>query len=153
MEEIFIISYSQSDSQVSGQRTNMELDNPFSDIAVIIKSLLEDKLSLTDIESYDEIFRQAYQLLQPDSSCEERLRSLVENDNNEGLVKDPAQAAKYREEGNKYFQEQKYSESLDCYNQAVLVAPCPQTVKQQTDFQDFALSLTNRLESDFQLKI
>ena len=127
----------------------MELDNPFSDIAVIIKSLLEDKLSLTDVESYDEIFRQAYQLIHKDSSCEERMRSLVENHNNDALVKDPSQAAKYREDGNKYFQKQKYSEALECYNQAVLVAPCPETFKRQTDFPDFALSLTNRLESDF----
>ena len=127
----------------------MELDNPFSDIAVIIKSLIEDKLSWTDVESYDEIFRQAYQLIHKDSSCQERMRSLVENHNNESLVKDPTQAVKYREEGNKYFQQQKYSEALDCYNRAALVSPSPETFSQHSDFQDFALSLTNRLESDF----
>ena len=130
----------------------MERDNPFSDIAVTIQSLLEDKLNLTDIESYDEVFRQAYQHLHTDSSCQERMRSLVENHNSEALAKDPTEAAKYREEGNRYFQQQKYSEALDCYNQAALVSPSPETFKQQTDFQDFALSLTNRLESDFHLR-
>ena len=130
----------------------MERDNPFSDIALTIQSLIEDKLNLTDIDSYDEVFSQAYQLIHSDSSCQERLRSLVENHNNEALVKNPSKAAKYREEGNRYFQQQKYSEALDCYNHAVLVAPSPESFKQQTDFQDFALSLTNRLESDFQLR-
>ena len=131
----------------------MERDNPFSDIALTIQSLLEDKLNLTDIDSYDEVFSQAYQLIHSDSSCQERLRSLVEDHNNEAPVKDASQAAKYREEGNKYFQRQKYSEALEFYNQAVLISPSPETFKQQSDFQDFALSLTNRFESDFPLKI
>ena len=127
--------------------------NPFSDIAEIIKSLIEDKLNWGDIDSHDEVFRQAYHLLHNDSSCQERLRSLVEDHNNEALVKDASEAAKYREEGNKHFQRQKYSEALDCYNQSVLISPSPETFKQPTDFRDFALSLTNRFESDFPLKI
>ena len=136
-------------------KTSMERHNPFSDIAVSLRSLIEDKLTWrdSDMENYDDVFRQAYQLLHEDSSCQERMRSLIENHNNEALVKDPSQATKYREKGNKYFQQQKYSEALDCYNRAVLVAPSPQTFKQQTDFQEFALSLTNRLESDFHLKL
>ena len=138
----------------SNTRMNpLEQGNPFSDIAEITKSLMEDKLNWRDVDSYDELFHKAYQLIHNDTSSQEKMRSLVEDHNNEALVKDPSQAVKYREEGNKYFQRQKYSEALEFYNQAVLISPSPETFKQQSDFQDFALSLTNRFESDFPLTL
>ena len=130
-----------------------EETQPFSDILHTIKTLIEPTIKCRDIESkdYDKVFREAYSVIHLDESCAEKLRTLIQTKNAEALVKDAVQAVKFRDEGNKYFKEEKYSEALNCYNQSLLVAPCPQHFKQKTNFEEFALSLTNRFKSDFLL--
>jgi len=122
---------------------------PFTEVLNIIKTLIETTVQEFDCQDYDKLFCDAYRVLQQDDSCQDKIRTLIESsdEDEDALIKDKVQAAKLREEGNEYFKSEKYSEALNCYNQSVMIAPCPQTSKHQTDFVDFALSLTNRFRS------
>ena len=122
---------------------------PFTDLLNIIKTITGPAVQELDGQNYDQVFCDAYGLLQQDESCQDKIRTLIESAEKEAPVKDEVRAARFREEGNKYFKSEKYSEALSCYNQSVLIAPCPHTFYHQTDYGEFALSLTNRFRSDF----
>ena len=128
---------------------NLEQVKPLSDIVQSIKTLIEPGIQSRDSREYDKLFSEAHHLIHSDQSCLDRLRTLIESNKEDAPVKDASKATEYRDKGNKYFQKENYSEALNCYNQSLMVSPCPENFKQQSDFVEFALSLTNRFKSDF----
>ena len=121
-------------------------DNPFNNILNQLMVVIKDVVFHQDISSdseYDEQFASVYKHYKDDSKIMDALVKLLDT-GDEKLEKNVKQSVALRESGNDFFKQEKYGEALECYNKSILMAPCPQSLDQDSDHLDFALGLTNR---------
>ena len=123
--------------------------NPFIEVLEdILESVMhfEFKQSSEDDIDYDNQFERAYdQFKDQENKVHRKLTSLLEADNSKENEKDSQKAVTFREAGNKFFKEERFAESLTCYNKSILSSPCPENLEEEAgEYKDLALGLVNR---------
>lgn len=97
-------------------------------------------------DDFDGQFKDAFKHVQKNQTniLETEIGNIFESENCEKLEKNRDKSVELREKGNKYFQSDKYLEALECYNNSVILAPCPENLDKDCKYEDLAISLTNR---------
>ena len=116
--------------------------DPFSSVSNRILNYLNKKFLIDCKDSEDENFARAYKLLKKNGYLEKAFEEITSVENIGR--KDLDQAIQLKEEGNIFFQQEKFSESLSCYNDSIMLTPCSNDFDIENNSVDLAMCLTNR---------
>merc|ERR1711892_1012203 len=123
----------------------MDLTNPFGEIIEEVHSIIKQIEQEIKCEILVDLkFDKAFNVLGNHESVQRKFDQLLIRSFENDEKKDVGKSIQFREEGNKFFREGKYSECLKCYNNSIILAPCASNFDELNDSVEFAMSLTNR---------
>ena len=120
----------------------MDSSDPFGSVSEKIHSILKENEFSDSENNEDEIFALAYKIILKNEDVENAFDQISSMENME--KKDLEKAIQLRAEGNRFYQQGKLSESLSCYNDSIMLAPCSNDFDVENNSVDFAMGLTNR---------